>query len=68
MKQLKDDLSWSRFVAKWIINDLLRYWKDRSKPCLMSPDYFSSLLYLVREGFITRYEARDIMKRFFDIR
>lgn len=60
-------IGWYKYkiIANYLINDLLRYWKNHSQPCLMSPDMFGSLVWLTEIGWFSKAEYKEILKKFF---
>lgn len=52
-------------LANYIINDLLRYWKKHSEPCLMPVHIFYSFVWSVENECITKKQFQDRLHLFF---
>lgn len=62
-----DEFSYARTVTKLLINEVLRYWRNRrTEPCPFPPEFIASVAYNLDENNITHRQAKDYLKRFIE--
>lgn len=62
-----DQFSFARTLSKIMVNEVLRYWKNRkTEPCPFPEEFIASVAYNLDEKIISHTQAKAYLRQFIE--